>query len=323
MKSNKLVYALALLVLSGSLALTSCKKKKEFKNEDGQASADSRSAQGELDGGVSDANSVIQNDALLNGRTVNSEELSKILTGPCSNVYTVDTTGRYMGKITLNYNGVSCWNRTRSGSIRLTILNYLSGVKWKHTNAQLQVEYLGYKVTRTSDGKSVELNGTAMVTNNSGGTWVDLIFITQPNLIQSVNATSLKATFDGSETADYNINRRFTYTYTGGVFTCVGEGTGSNNGKNNLENYGTTRNGDAFTSEVRTPVIWNTSCGAHAPVQGEVEVKVDSKSFSLNCLFGVDPNGNSESVTPGNCPYGMRVQWTYKKKTNKKIFGYQ
>lgn len=322
MRSNKLIYALALVVLAGSLVFTGCKKRKAAKNEDGQASSDNRSAQGELDGGVSDANSVIQSDGLLNGRQVQSEELQKVMAGPCGNTYNVDTTGRYMGTVTLNYTGVSCWNRTRTGKIRLTILNYSTGTRWKDAGAVLKVEYLSYRVTRTSDSKFVELNGTALVTNNTGGTWLNLFFATQPTLVHSVSASNLYCNFDNDGTAEYNINRKFTYTYSGGIFTAVGEGTGSHNSINNLENYGKTRKGDDFTSEVKTPVIWNTSCGAHAPIQGEVEVKVDNKTFVLNCLFGVDANGNSQTVGVGSCPYGMKVEWSYKKKTYKKVFGY-
>lgn len=321
MKSNKFLYVLSLLVLSGSLVFTSCKKRKEAKNEDGQASSDNRSAQGELDGGISDANSTIQSDGLLNGRGMPSN-VQKILGGPCANVYTVDTTGRYMGIVTLNYNGVSCWNRTRTGKIKLTILNYSSGVRWKHANAQLQIDYIGYKVTRTSDGKSVELNGTAIVTNNSGGTWVDLVLASQTSLIHSVNASGLKATFDGDGTADYNINRKFTYTYSGGVFTATGEGTGSHNGINNLENWGTTRKGDDFTSEVQSPVVWNTYCGSHAPIAGKVQVKVDNRSFTLNCQFAVDASGNVVTPAPNSCAYGFKVDWTYKKKSYNKVFAY-
>ena len=40
----------------------------------------------------------------------------------------------------------------------------------------MKVEYLGYKVTRTSDGESIELNGTQNLTNIGGGTWFDLLF---------------------------------------------------------------------------------------------------------------------------------------------------
>lgn len=323
MKSNKLVYALALIVLSGSLVFTGCKKRKAAKNEDGQASSDNRSANGELDGGIGDVNSVIQGDNALNGRKAQNAELQKLMGGPCPNVYTVDTTGHYMGSVTLNYNGVACYNRTRTGKIRLTILNYLTGTQWTDVGAQLKVEYMGYRVAKSSDAsKYIELNGTAIVTNVSGGTWWNLFFNTQPSVIHSVTASNLYCSFDGDGTAEYNINRKFTYTFTGGIFTAVGEGTGSHNSINNLENYGKTRKGDDFTSEVKTPIVWNTSCGAYAPIKGEAEIKVDSKTFALNCLFGVDANGNPQTVGVGSCAYGFKVEWTYKNKTYKKIFGY-
>lgn len=320
MKTNKIIYALSLIVLSGSLVFTSCKKKKAFNNEDGQASADNRSVQGENDAAISDANNVIADNALLHGKLAGGQSVSSVLGTPCG--LTVDTNGLYMGRVTLNYNGTTCSNRTRTGSIRLTILNYSGGVRWKTVGAVLQVEYLGYKVTRASDGKSIELNGIQNVTNNSGGTWVDLIFLGQPNLSHQVTGTNLKVTFDGSKTATYNIHRKFTYTYSNLIITCVGEGIGSHNSISQLENYGTTRDGDDFTSQVVTPVVWNTTCGAWAPIQGEVNIKVEDKAFDLKCLFGVDQNGNSVSVGANQCPYGMKVEWTYKKKTNKKIFGY-
>ncbi|MBK7667466.1 MAG: hypothetical protein IPJ32_09115 [Sphingobacteriaceae bacterium] len=318
---SKLVYALALIVLSGSLVFTGCKKRKAFKNEDGQTSADSRTAQGESDGAISDANTIISEQPLLHGRGGSPNAIQGVLGTICG--LTTNTVNIANGEITLNYDGTTCNNRTRTGSIRLTILNYAGGVRWKHVGAVLQVDYINYKVTRASDGKSVELNGTQNVTNNSGGTWFDLIFLAQANLSHQVTGTNLNVTFDGSKTAVYNINRKFTYTWASPVVTCVGEGIGSSNSLSNLENYGTTRDGDNFTSQVTTPVVWNTTCGAWAPIQGAVNVKVDDKAFDLKCTFGVDANGNSISVAPNTCAYGMKVEWTYKKKTNKKIFGYQ
>jgi hypothetical protein len=320
MKSNKLVYALALIVLSGSLVFTGCKKKKAFKNEDGQASADSRSAQGESDGAISDANTVISDQPMLHGKGGSPNTIQGVLGNICG--MSVDTNGMCTGTVKLNYNGTTCNNRTRTGSIRLTILSYTTGVRWKDAGAVLKVDYINYKVTRASDGKSVELNGTQNVTNNSGGTWFDLIFLGQANLSHQVTGTNLNVTFDGSKTATYNINRKFTYTWSGTVLTCVGEGIGSHNSLNSLENYGTTRDGDDFTSQVTTPVVWNTTCGAWAPIQGAVDIKVDGKDFDLKCTFGVDANGNPVTVAPNSCAYGFKVEWSYKKKTNKKIFGY-
>lgn len=324
--TKRIAITLSLFAFAALLTVTGCKKRKAFKNEDGQASADTRVAQGEDDAAISDVNQTISENILLNGKTSSPQTINGVLGNICG--LSVDTNGAYQGSIVLNYNGTTCSNRTRTGSIKVTVLDYATGKRWKHAGCVIKLEFMSYKVTRASDGKSVRLDGTQYVTNVSGGTWFNLLFLGQANLVHSVSGDNLNVTFDESETAVYNIYRKFTYTWDAnanggaGVLTCVGEGTGTSGGLGSLENYGTTRDGDAFTSQVKTPVIWNNTCGAWAPIQGEVDIKVASKFFSLNCLFGVDVNGNAVSVGANQCPYGWKVEWKYKKKTKNKIIGY-
>lgn len=321
MKTKNLVLLISTCVVALSLTFTSCKKNRLFKKEDGQASADNRTAQGENDAAVSDINDVVSNQPLLHGRTNGTTQSNGVLGNICG--LTVDTTGAHLGTITLNFDGTTCNNRTRTGSIRLTIIDHASGKRWKTPGCVMKVDYFLYKVTRASDGKSVRIEGTQYITNISGGTWFDLLFLGQSNLVHSVTGENLSVSFDDASTANYNINRKFTYTKSAGfVITCVGEGVGSSNGLSNLENYGTTREGDVFTSQVKTPVVWNTTCGAWAPIQGEVDIKVDSKFFTLNCLFGVDASGNAISVGSNQCPYGLKVEWKHKNKTRTKVIGY-
>jgi hypothetical protein len=323
MKTRSIIYLLSMTLLAGSLAFTGCKKKKEFKNENGQASADNRTVNGETDAAIGDANDVISNETALSGKGTGAAQTTGVMGNICG--LTVDKTNIASGVVILNYNGTVCNNRKREGSIKLTIKDYTLGKRWKNQGAVLVVDYMSYKITRASDGKSVELNGTHEVTNETGGTWWDLIFNGQASLAHTVRGTNLNVKFDDGKTAVYNINRKFTYTFTGNptvIITCTGEGIGSSNGLNSLENFGTTRDGDSFTSQVTTPIIWNTTCGAHAPVQGAVNVKVDSKSFDLKVTFAVDASGNAVSVAPNTCAYGYKVEWTYKKKTKNKIFGY-
>lgn len=320
MKTTNLLKTLALLILSGSLMLTSCKKKDPESNEDGQASADNRTAQSENDIAINDVNQVISENTLLHGKTNGSYSLNNVLGNICG--LSIDTAGIHQGTVKLNYNGTSCNNRTRTGSIRLTIQSYTTGVRWKDSAAVLKVDYLAYKITRTSDGKSVEINGTQYLTNVSGGTWFDLFFLGQTSLSHQVTGTNLNVTFDGVKTAVYNINRRFTYTLPGNILTCKGEGIGTDGVKSNLENYGYTRDGDYFTSQVAGPIIWNLTCGGGAPIQGEVNIAVSGKSFDLNCLFGVDNGGTPVVVGNNQCPYGMKVSWTYNSKNYTKVIGY-
>lgn len=322
MKTKSVWMMLSVFAFALTIAFTGCKKQKAFRNEDGQDSADARQVQGENDAAVSDVNDVISNQPLLHGRVASPKGTTGILGNICG--LTVDTNGAYQGTVKLNYNGTVCSNRKREGSIRVTIIDYANGKRWKHTGCVMKVDYLAYKITRASDGKSIQLDGTQYITNISGGTWFELIFLGQQNLTHSVTGDELNATFDDGKTAVYNIYRKFTYTWNGttNVLTCTGEGIGSSSGLNNLENYGYTRDGDWFTSQVVTPVVWNTTCGAWAPIQGEVDIQVASKQFKLNCLFGVDVNGNAVNVGANACPYGWKVEWKYKNKTKNKVLGY-
>ena len=322
MTTKKILLSLSVLMFISALTFTGCKKKKAFKNEDGQTSADTRTAQGENDAAVNDIHDVISNQPLLHGRVSGTQGTNGIMGNICG--LSVDTNGAYLGSVLLVYNGTTCSNRTRTGSIRVTIVDYATGKRWKQAGCVMKVDYQAYKITRASDGKSVQLDGTQYITNISGGTWFELLFLGQANLVTSVTGDNLNVIFDGTSTAIYNIYRKFTYTWNGStsVLTCTGEGIGTSNGLSNLENYGTTRDGDAFTSQVVTPIVWNTTCGAWAPIQGEVDIKVASKAFTLNCLFGVDASGNAVSVGTNQCPYGWKVEWTYNNKTKDKTLGY-
>lgn len=301
------------------LTFSSCKKKEEEpkKDESGQASTDSRQAISENDASIDDINKTISDYPLMHGRVASPAQTNTI--GGLS----IDTTGSYMGTIKLNYDGITVTNnRKRSGSIRLTIINYASGQRWKMVGCVMKVEYLGYRVTRASDSQFIELNGTQMLTNISGGTWWELFIGTQPNLASSVTGTNLSVNFNGAGTASYNINRKFTYTWSNAVLTCVGEGIGSSGGLNNLENYGTTRDGDPFTSQVNTPIVWNTTCGWGAALSGQLIVKVSSRNLELDCVFGVNSSGTPITVGSNQCAYGWKLNWTLDSYTGNKVIAY-
>ncbi len=321
MKRTKLFGITVILLFAVALVFTSCKKRKAFNDENGQASIDNRNAQSENDAAINDINDVIGQQTTLHGRSSGVYSTKGVTGNLCG--LTIDTAGIATGSVKLNYDGTTCFNRKRTGSIRLTIQDFVNGKRWKDAGCVVKVEYLSYKITRPSDGKSLELNGVQYITNETGGTWWELLILkTQSSLSSTIKGTNLDVTFDDGKTASYNINRRFTYTLPGGIITCTGEGIGSLNGQNNLENYGLTRDGDEFTSEVSTPIIWNLTCGPWAPVQGEVNIKVEGKDFKLKVLFSVDSKGNAVESSTNSCAYGWKVEWSYKKKTKKKVIGY-
>jgi hypothetical protein len=321
MKTNIHGARLFLIALSILVLSTSCKKKQEFNEEDGQDTVDTRTLQAETDAAIGDANTVLSDQALLSGRPASGEKVSNI-TGTSICGMTLDTTNVTSGVLYLNFNGTVCNNRKREGQIKLSIVGY-PNKKWKQVGALLKLEYINYKVSRASDGKFVQLNGTVDVTNVNGGTWVDIAFFGKPNVVHEVKGTAIKVKYENSVgTAEYNVHRRYTYTYSNLVFTCKGEGIGSQDGVNNLENWGLTRNGKSFTSQVTSPVIWNTTCGGGAPTDGEILIKVEEKEFELRCIFAVNSGGDEVSVAPNTCAYGWKVEWKRKNKTKSRIFAY-
>jgi hypothetical protein len=316
MMTKKFLLNTTVMCLGLMLTISSCKKKEDKMDESGQASSDSRQAISENDASINDINQTISDYPLMHGRASSSQNVNSI----CG--LTVDTVGSYMGTIKLNYNGTSCNNRTRTGSIRLTIINYASGQRWKMAGCVMKVDYLAYRVTRTSDGQFIELNGTQNLTNISGGTWWELLIASQPNLSSSVTGTNLSVNFNGAGTANYNINRKFTYTWANSVLTCSGEGIGSSGGLSNLENYGTTRDGDGFTSQVTTPIVWNSTCGWGAPLSGNLKIKIPTKGLFLDCVFGVNSSGNPITVGSNQCAYGWKLNWTYGATNGNKTIAY-
>jgi hypothetical protein len=321
MKTSRLFYSLGLVLLAAILTFTACKKRKAFNDEDGQSSIDNKNVMSENDAAIGDVNDIISGRTNLSGRSSGTSGVTGITGNACG--LTIDSVDINQGSVKLVYDGTTCRNRTRTGTIKLTIIDHANGKRWKHAGCQMKVEYINYKVTRASDGKSIELNGTQTITNETGGTWWELLIAkSQPSLAHTIKGTGLDVTFEDGKMASYNINRRITYTFPDDVLTCTAEGIGSLNGINNLENYGITRNGFDFTSQVITPVVWNLTCGPWAPVQGEVHIKVDERDFTLKVTFSVDASGSPVASSANSCAYGWKVEWSHKKKTKKKVTGY-
>lgn len=330
MKGKNLFYGIVAIGFAGMLTLNSCKKKEDTKTDtptavatpSTESGADSRDVQGENDAAIGDINDVIGNSRLgsKGAETSGAQGVTGTICG-----LTVDSVNISTGTVTFSYTGVSCNNRTRTGVIKVSL--YL-GTKWKNKGTILKVDYINYKVTRTSDKKSITFNGTQYLSNLSGGTWLDLYLNTIPSIETSVSTgvagtgnSPIVLTFDDGRTASYNINRKITYTFPNSIITVTAEGMGTFNGLSNLENYGTARNGEVFTSQVSTPIVWNMTCGG-AVLKGVVSIKNVAQTAELKFTYGVDVNGNQVTVAQNDCPYGWKLDWSANGKSYSKVFGY-
>jgi hypothetical protein len=327
MKNTRFLRAIVFLSVASLLVLASCKKKddgepepdaaavekvKAAEADGGQTGTDNREVQEENDVAVNEINQIISESKRLSGR--NSVQITSV-GGPCG--LDVDSVKIKQDTILLKYNGVTCNNRTRTGVIRLS---WAPGTKWKVAGATVKVDYLNYKVVRASDQRFFVLNGTQNVKNESGGTWLDLLL--GQTLVTSVSGTNLQVTFTDGKSAVYNVNRRASYSVPNGVLTAKLEGIGSNGSTGSLENFGTTRNGESFTSQVTTPIIWNATCGG-AVIQGGVTITNTSKNYSVSFMYGVDSNGNAQVVGANQCPFGWKFTWPGLSGTNTKVIPYK
>lgn len=313
MKSFFIVTSLAVALLG--LSVSGCKKKRAFNEENALLTVDARMVQGECDEVIKDVNTVIMEETLLRGKGVSSRPAGTSVCG-----VKLDTSRLDEGIVTLNYGG-SCYGKTRSGTVRVTVVDYPQK-KWKHEGCQLRIEYIGLKITRQSDGKSVLLDGSQFLTNESGGSWFDLWYMGLPEVVYANTGQNMKVVFKDNTVIKMNFARRMTFSFAKNVTTCRIFGLGEQEGNKNLENWGTGRDETFYMNQVVTPVVWKTTCGAVAPVSGEIHLISPEKEYALKCFFGMDEDGNDQSGIDNPCPFGWKVEWSRKRKTQTRLFSY-
>lgn len=315
---KKGIAGIILLVSMLMFVCQGCKKKRAFKEEDGQTAVDIFNFTAENDAALNDINAVMADQSFVRGKGEENVGASSVTI--CGAL--VDTSAVFNGVLTLRYTGTVCNNRKREGKILITVQNYPTK-KWKQKNCVVKLDFQAFRITNTVDNKVMQIDGTEYLTNESGGTWYDLKYLNQGSLVYALTGNDIAVHFDQADVAIYNVGRKVTYTYPKSTITCSWDGTGVQGDKTGLECWGQTRTGDEFTSQVISPLTWSTICGTAWPISGELDVKAASKDFTLNLLFGTDSFGTSFYSEKGQCAYGWRMKWSYKRSTNKRVFGYQ
>jgi len=214
-----------------------------------------------------------------------------------------DTSSTFAGVITINYHGqIGTTCRTRTGSITIQLM---SGNKWSDSGAVLQYTFNNYKVTNNCNGKTVTLNGTRTITNLTGGNVYTITLAgNSSTIVHKVRANYTAAFTDSAsttvKTAVWNVARKTTISYLVGLYSISTAGDTTYNGIANTESWGTTRNGDAYTTVFTLPVTNNTYCGLPyigRPTSGTVEYTVGSLAF--NVQYGLTASGTPAAV--GSC----------------------
>ena len=316
MKQLKSFFSGIVVVSSLLITLASCEKKEAFEKETGEVSEDTKNIQSCIDAVMNEVNGVFSEKNEFYGRSDFTGAYKDSICG-----VEIDKAQKDLGIIVFNFDGKSnCSNRIRSGKIELSLQNYSSGKRWSDENASIQVMFIDFKVTEENEGKNHVFNGLSNLKNISGGNAAWLVSGLQNQLIQDLTGNDILVQSKEGESIIFSLSRRYTHSFKNKVYQIEGEGTGTNNGRSNLESWGTTRDGDNFTSQILETVLWNSVCGHLKPIKGKFDIKVDKKDFNFITTLGVDENGN---IMNSGCPWGLKVEWTFKNKAGSKLFEYQ
>lgn len=297
------------LIAAAVLIFTSCQKQSDLIVDDSYSAEDNSDVSSALNSSMDDAGLVADGVESLSGKT---DGLIAICGAD------IDTTLKSQGIIVINYNGTPCPNgTTRTGTLTLTLQGYGNGVRWKDQGAVLEVDYDTVKVSKPN-GKSVTLNGTHYLTNETGGKPGKVMSGLEPGPVTIRHtATDFTLTLTNGAQRTWSVNRLRTYTFANGVKTISLSSDHTENGVANADAWGTNRNGAAFINSIVTPVVSNNVCGWYKPVQGEVNHSVGTKS--VNVVFGVDANGNPIS---SGCAYGFKITFTKNGVVRTRVVSY-
>lgn len=318
---NRPVLKIAIVVAISAGVLGSCgilKKILDSKVE--QFNEDSNTYKAELDQADNDINDALS-DIDGFGKT---EYHDQIFSSPLCGV-TIDCTLISQGILTFNFDGVTpCFSpsRTRSGQI---VVELIAGNAWADAGAVIKQTFIDYKVTRLSNGRSIEFDGVKTLKNLNGHNWWQFL-LGQTEFAYESRALNMDVTFDNSQSAVWNHARTVTWSYVPAgndpniPYAYIGfasQGDTTINGTSGMDSWGTNRYGSEFVTYYTQNVSSNTYCGLWRFNSGQLVHEVDGDDYTLT--LGVDQNGDP---SPTTCAYGFEVSWHVGNNSNSQVFSY-
>ncbi len=296
---KKQILLLSAMLLSLAVSFTACQKDKEETGASSETEAkthaddDSRFSN-EIDAVAGDANLMLESSAGFAGR---GEQVQSLI---CDATVVVDTMSNPR-TITITYLGTNCLgNRTRTGVV---VLSMPQNVRWKDAGATITVTYQNLKITRVSDNKSITINGTKTITNQNGGLLFQLP--TLNTITHLINSNGMTITFDNGAQRSWKVARKHVFTYNNGIVLSV-SGNHSENGVNNIAEWGVNRYGGVFTSVTDAPIVIRQDCNFRITAG---QVTHTTPNITASSTFGLDASGNP-TACPGAGPYYLKLVWT-------------
>ncbi len=296
MKTKKLIRLIPVLVLAAGISISGCKKdEKETTKPDSssvsQLSEDENQVSASADEIFKDADNFLSDHS--DGKSL-----------PCN--FTYDSVKSINGDtITyqFHYNGNNCEN-TFHVKGELNIVKLISK-HWIEAGTTVTLKFINIEIRKLSNNKTVILNGEKTYENESGGLVITLDGT--GSVVHKVSGT-LTVKFEDGTVREWSIARKKTFTgsFLGHTIVLAVEGFGSADGYDNLETYGTNREGEKFYTQISTPVVIKETCGWD-PCSGMMVLQLPSEGKSATVSFGYD--SNNEPIAEDDCPARFRIDW--------------
>lgn len=278
-----------------SLSLSSCKKDTKSETEDDDSSVETQQVTDESLMQNESENSLDEVNLAVSGSTFGK-------TGSIAGATVVDSPT--IKAVFITYNGASAdGKRMRVGTVKVQLVK---GNNWGEEGAQIRITYTNLRITQIATGKSITLNGYHLITNVNGGR----AFVSA-SVTHTVRG-EMQITFDNATSRTWQVARKRVVNFESGNYDVTITGDTTLEGVSNIVVWGTNRGGNAFSTQIAQPIVFNSICPGR-PVSGQKVHKKLAREIAVT--FGVDAAGNPVSGT--TCPYGLKISWTNARNVNK------
>jgi hypothetical protein len=295
---KKQILVLALMTFFLAVVSISCKKQDtkdtDYNSEASAQSDDQSQFSAQVDAVANETNAILESTGSMAQRLMDVQSLL------CNATFVVDSSASTR-TIAITYNGVDCSAQyTRTGVVNVSIG---SGVHWKNAGAAITVSYQNVVITRVLDGKNITINGSHLITNVSGGLFIN--FPTVTSITHSITSSNMSVKFGDATQRTWQMAKQRVFTYNNGLVITT-TGTHSEGTSNNIAEWGTNRFGTAFTSAITTPLVVRQDCNFRL-VSGQIKHIVPL--FTVTATFGLNDTGTPISC-PGTGHYFAKIIWT-------------
>jgi hypothetical protein len=295
---------IALAALAAAVAFTACKKSSKTEETDEttvtqqltQHADDQSRVSNDMDAVDNDINTAVESNSGF-AREANAQN---VMSPPCDANISFDSTATER-RMTITFTGSLCDSfRTRTGQI---IVSIPRTQRWRDSGATITENIVNLKITRRSDNKSITINGNRSVKNVTGGR---LITMTVGSTIIHTIDGSMTITFDDNTQRQWSVARKRTFTRPANLINFAITGTHTDGTTTGIAEWGTTRYGATFATQIVEPLKFNGECNYRL---GSGKVLHSRLAHSLEVTYGLNAQGVATGC-PGPNPYFYKAVWT-------------